>query len=48
MPKPNRSFTEDRNSLLPSKGEILLFQTEDDKARIEVLMHGETVWLNYQ
>ena len=45
MPKPNRSFTEEQKSLLPSRGEFLLFQTEDDKARIEVLLHGETVWL---
>ncbi len=35
----------ERNSLLPSKGEILLFQTEDGAARVEVLMQGETVWL---
>jgi hypothetical protein len=45
MPKPNQSFAEEQSRLLPSKGEILLFQTEDGKARIEVLMHGETVWL---
>jgi hypothetical protein len=45
MPKPNRSFTVGRSNQLPPKGEILLFQTEDNKTRIEVLMHGETVWL---
>ncbi len=35
----------ERHSLLPSKGEILLFQTEDAIARVEVLMQGENVWL---
>jgi len=45
MPKLNQSFTEEQPRLFSAKGEILLFQTEDDKARIEVLVHGETVWL---
>ena len=35
------------NELAPkeSVGEFLLYQTEDDRSRIEVRMHGETVWL---
>lgn len=28
------------------KGQILLYQTPDGEARIEVRLHGETVWLN--
>ncbi|HEX4839827.1 MAG TPA: virulence RhuM family protein [Rhabdochlamydiaceae bacterium] len=35
----------ERGSLLQSKGEFLLFQTEEATARVEVLMQGETVWL---
>ena len=35
------------NELVPkeSGGEFLLYQTEDGRSRIEVRMHGETVWL---
>lgn len=35
------------NELTPkeSGGEFLLYQTEDGRSRIEVRMHGETVWL---
>lgn len=29
-----------------NKGQILLYQTPDGEARIEVRLHGETVWLN--
>ena len=28
------------------KGEIILYQTEDGKSRIEVRLQGDTVWLN--
>ncbi|MFI5333593.1 MAG: virulence RhuM family protein [Chlamydiales bacterium] len=35
----------ERAHLFPPKGEILLFQTEAGQTQIEVLMHGETVWL---
>src|SRR5476649_2805893 len=40
MPIPYLSSTE-----IPSKSAFLLFQTEDGKVQIEVLTHGETVWL---
>jgi len=33
---------------LPDKakqGELLLYQTEDGKTRVQVRLHGETVWL---
>lgn len=43
--KPNQSVAEEQSRLLSSKGEILLLQSENGVARIEVLMHGETVWL---
>ena len=35
------------NELAPkeSGGEFLLYQTEDGRSRIEVWMHGKTVWL---
>ena len=35
------------NELAPkeSGGEFLLYQTEDGRSRIEVRLHGETVWL---
>ena len=29
-----------------NKGQILLYQTPDGEARIEVRLQGETVWLN--
>lgn len=32
----------------PSSSEIILYQTEDGKTRIEVRMEGETVWLTQQ
>ena len=30
----------------PNRSEIILYQTEDGRARIEVRMQGETVWLS--
>ena len=30
------------------KGQILLYQTPDGEARIEVRLEGETVWLNLE
>ena len=36
----------ERKHVFPPKGEILLFQTETGKTQIEVLLHGETVWLS--
>ncbi len=35
----------ERNNISFTKGKFLLFQTEDGKTGVEVLMHGETVWL---
>jgi hypothetical protein len=34
------------NEITPPGGEILLYQTEDGKTRLEVQFQGETVWLN--
>ena len=31
-----------------NKGQILLYQTPDGEARIEVRLEGETVWLNLE
>ncbi len=34
------------NELVPSNpGELLIYQTEDDRTRIQVRVEGETVWL---
>ena len=30
----------------PEKSELILYQTEDQKTRIEVRLQGETVWLS--
>ena len=35
----------DRDNPVPG-GEILLYQTEDGKTRLEVQVQGETVWLS--
>lgn len=34
-----------KNEQVPVKSELILYQTEDGKTRIEVRLHGETVWL---
>src|SRR5947207_1805148 len=40
-----RQIEEDIQTGSFTKSEFLLFQTEEGKTRIEVLMQGETVWL---
>lgn len=38
-------MTRDTGALVPSGGELLLYQTEDGRTRVEVRFAGETVWL---
>jgi hypothetical protein len=35
-----------KGDMLPPKGQILLYQTEDGRQRIEVRLQDETVWLS--
>jgi hypothetical protein len=34
------------NNLPEKRSELLIYQTEDDRTRIEVRLEDETVWLN--
>lgn len=36
----------EKDSEMPTKSSILLYQTEDGRQRIEVRLENETVWLN--
>ncbi|MBI4838965.1 MAG: hydroxyacid dehydrogenase, partial [Nitrospirae bacterium] len=35
-----------KKGLIPTTGELILYQTEDGKTRIEVKLQDETVWLS--
>ncbi len=45
-PKPSDRVREDENAIVPTgKGEILLYQTEDGRTRVECRFQDETIWL---
>ncbi len=35
-----------KNEIVPANGELIIYQTEDGKTRIEVRLQDETVWLS--
>jgi hypothetical protein len=45
-PNPLAGLPEDEGAMVPTgKGEILLYQTEDGRTRVECRFQDETIWL---
>jgi hypothetical protein len=40
-----RLFKKDTGKIVPARSELLFYQTEDGKTRLQVRLEGETVWL---
>lgn len=36
----------DNNQLVPKNSELIMYQTEDGKTKIDVRLENETVWLS--
>jgi hypothetical protein len=46
-PNPPTTLPEDEGAIVPAgKGEILLYQTEDGRTRVECRFQDETIWLS--
>ncbi len=46
-PSPPTGLPEDEGAIVPTgKGEILLYQTEDGRTRVECRFQDETIWLS--
>ena len=43
---PPIRLPEDEGAILPGRGEILLYQTEDGRARVECRFQDDTIWLS--
>ena len=46
-PNPPAPLPEEEGAIVPAgRGEILLYQTEDGRTRVECRFHDETIWLS--
>ena len=46
MPLPMSNLSQQNQPMNPENSEIIIYQTEDGRTRIEVRMENETVWLS--